>query len=108
MQYEELVRKYGEDNAKYVIETMGDGTPHYDTLGFISMGLDCEGPFRERAMREAKEKGWTFLEIKGSMSLLAKLINGNWDDDFFVLNAGEKAAASYDDKVLKCDACKEI
>ena len=100
MQYDEMVRKYGEDNAQYIMETMGDQTPHYDRLTYIRMGLPCEDPFVEEAQREAEEKGWTFDEVKGSMRLLHKLIHGEWDDDFLVVEPGEAVQVTYDDGII--------
>jgi len=116
MQYEELVEKYGEDNAGYIMETMGDATANYSRLAFIRMGLHCEEPFRQAAAQRAQQKGWTFEEVEGSLGLLRKLTNGNWDDDFLVLQPGETLQASYDDGVMRtcpmhsraegCTGCK--
>jgi len=105
MQREELVKKYGEENADYILETMGNPLQHYDRLTFISMGLECEEPFRGKAREEAEEKGWTFEEVKGSMRLLRKLIHGEWDDDFLVLQPGETVCPSHDDGVIKPEPC---
>lgn len=99
--YDALVEQYGEDNAKYVMEMMGDSTANYDRVTFIEMGLECEGVFREKAKAEAEEKGWAFDELTGSMLILRKLIHGEWDDDFLVLQPGETIAPSYDDGVVK-------
>jgi hypothetical protein len=96
MQYEELVIKYGEDNAKYLWETLGNQTQHYDRLTYIHMGLECEEPFRERARCEAEGKGWTFDEVEGSMALLRKLIHGEWDEDFLLLEPGQTVQPTHD------------
>jgi len=104
MQREELVRKYGEENADYIMETMGDLTANYDRLAFIRMGLSCEGPFCEAARREATGKGWTFEEIDGSMNLLKKLLSGEWDADFLVVEPGQTIHASYDSGVVKAES----
>lgn len=101
MQREELVRKYGEDNAEYIMETMGDGLANYDRLAFIRMGLDCEDAFRTTASAEASRLGLTFEEIAGSMELLRKLIRGEWDNDFLLLEPGQVLAPSHDDGVIK-------
>lgn len=98
---EELVRQYGEDNANYIMETMGDATANYSRLSFISMGLDCEERFCQAARKEAAEKGWEFEEIKGDMELLRKLIHGRWDDDFLVLDPGLTIRPCYDDSIIK-------
>jgi hypothetical protein len=105
-QYEELVRKHGEDNAKYIMETLGDTMALYGRLAFISMGLPCEAPFREQAIAQARQKGWTFDDVQGSLGLLRKLIHGEWDGDFLVLEPGESVRPSHDDGVIKCGACQ--
>ena len=100
MKYEELVARYGEDNARYIMETMGSATVHYDRLAFIKLGLPCEEPFRLRAEQEAKERGWTFDEIEGSLVLLRKLVFGEWDDDFVIVPPGGTIRATHDENVL--------
>jgi hypothetical protein len=100
MRYEELVRKYGEDNAQYIQEMLGDWKQNYDRLTYIHMGLECEGPFRERARREAEERGWAFDEVQGSMDLLCKAIYGEWDGDFLVVEPGQMVAATHDDGII--------
>jgi hypothetical protein len=103
MRYEELVEKYGEDNARYIMDTMGDATANYDRLAFIRMGLACEDRFRAMAEEEARRKGWAFEEIPGSMALLRKLTRGEWDDDFLLVEPGHTLRASHDDGVMKVE-----
>ncbi|MDD4870009.1 MAG: DUF1638 domain-containing protein, partial [Kiritimatiellae bacterium] len=103
MKYEELVQKYGEDNAQYIMETMGDLTANYDKLAFICMGLDCEDHFASIAEKEAREKNLVFEKIQGSMDILRKLVNGEWDDDFLILQPGESVKASHDDDVIRAE-----
>jgi len=103
LQYEELVAKYGEENAKYIMETMGDPVAHYDRITFIRMGLSCEDAFRAEAKREAEEKGWQFEEIAGSMEILRKLIFGEWDEDFLIVPPGKRIIARYNDNIIDCE-----
>jgi hypothetical protein len=100
MRFEELVAKYGEDNARYIVETMGNATVNYDRLAFIHMGLECDDAFCAQAEEEARRKGWSFERVPGSMRLLRKLLWGEWDEDFLVLQPGETVRASYDDGVI--------
>lgn len=106
MRRDELVRTYGEENAAYIMETMGDLTANYDRLAFIRMGLACEDEFREEALREARRKGWTFEELTGSLDLLRRLLDGRWDDDFLVVEPGGTIRASYDDAVVKTESAR--
>ena len=101
LKYEELVAKYGEDNAKYIWETLGDQTQHYDRLAYIRMGLACEDPFCEQARQEAEEKGWAFDEIEGSMALLRKLIHGEWDEDILTLEPGQTVQPTHDHCIIR-------
>ncbi len=66
---------------KYIMETMGGGTTNYERLVYIDMGLPCETPFREIARHEAEERGLAFEVLEGNMTLLRKLIEGEWDED---------------------------
>jgi hypothetical protein len=100
MRYEELVQKYGEDNAQYIREMLGDWTQNYNRLTYIHMGLECEAPFREMARREAEERGWTFDEVQGSMTLLRKAIHGEWDEDFLIVEPGQRVVATHDDGII--------
>lgn len=104
---QKLVEKYGEENADYILETMGDATAHYDHLTFIEMGLACEADFERMAAQEAKDKGWTFEKSEGSMNLLRKTVFGDWDDDFLILEPGEKIVPTHDAGILRADGQKE-
>ena len=103
MQYDELVEKYGEDNAQYIMESMGDTTANYDRLTFIRMGLGEEDAFCEVARQEATDKGWTFDEIEGSMSLLRRLLHGEWDDDFLRVESGQRIRATHDERICRAE-----
>ena len=100
MRYEELVQKYGEDNAQYIWETLGNQTQNYDRLTYIRMGLECEEPFRDMARHEAEKKGWTFDEVEGSMELLRKAIHGEWDEDFVVIEPGQTISVTHDESII--------
>ena len=80
---------------------MGNGLANYDRLAFIGMGLECEDKFRKMAEDEAASQGLAFEEIAGSMELLRKLIRGEWDDNFLVLEPGQILRPSHDDLVVK-------
>ena len=95
------MEQYGEENAKYVMEMMGGGEQHYDRLTFVRMGIKGEDRFREQARDEAEQKQWQFEELEGDMGILRKLIYGEWDDAFLVLEPGESLEPSYDEQVVR-------
>jgi hypothetical protein len=64
------------------------------------MGLEGDDAFRAQAEEEARQRGWAFEEIAGSMRLLNKLFRGEWDDDFLVLEPGQTLRATHDDAII--------
>jgi hypothetical protein len=100
----EYVAKYGEDNADYLMEVMGAWTTHYQRAAFVGMGVADEGASVAYAREQADRRGWAFDQVEGSMLLLRKLIYGEWDEDFLVLQPGEQLAMSWDDAIVKAVA----
>jgi len=105
MQYEELVRKYGEDNAKYLWETLCDTTHNYGQYTFIEMGIEPNDSFERMTKEKADEKGWTFEKIQGDMRLIWKLVNGEWDEnEFLILQPGQRVTASYGEDIIRAES----
>ena len=101
--FEELVSKYGEDNAKYIAETLGDwgGTNSYNTLAYIDTGVSDLAHHEGQAREEAREKGWQYKPLQGDIGLLSRLVDGEWDaDEFLVVRPGQKIGPSYGDDII--------
>ncbi|MDD4889785.1 MAG: DUF1638 domain-containing protein [Phycisphaerae bacterium] len=99
--YQEYVEKYGEENAKYLMETMGDWRKHYSRMTHIDMGVSDETAARESARTEAEKNGWAFEVLKGNIDLLGRLVDGPWpDEDFLTVNPGQQILATADNRVL--------
>jgi len=54
--YEEYVKKYGEDNAKFLMETMGSWEKNYSRMAYVDMGIPEFPDYSENAKKEAEEK----------------------------------------------------
>lgn len=99
----DYVERYGQDNADYLMEILGAWREHFDRAAFVDLGA---GPgaaaAEEEARQEATARGWTFSQIAGELSLVRRLIDGDWDPaDYLVLQPGETIAMSYDDAVVR-------
>jgi hypothetical protein len=102
--YQELVEKYGEDNAKYIYETLCDQTKNYRKLKFIEMGIEPNDSWETTSRNKAVDKGWDFEKISGDIGILQRLIDGDWcRSDFLVIPPGGKIRARYDDNIVETD-----
>jgi hypothetical protein len=98
--YEQMVEKYGRDNADFILETLGDWRKHYSKYLYLRMGVCDESELIEATRRDAQERGWEFELRDGDMTLLRKLLTGQWDEDFLVVQPGEQIVARNDDRIL--------
>ncbi len=104
MSFDELVARFGEDNAKYLYEELCDQTKHYSQLTFVQMGMEPNDAFQRHAEEKAREHGWKFEKIQGDMSLFRRLVNGEWDErDFLVVKPGWKVVVRYDDGIIAAE-----
>jgi Protein of unknown function (DUF1638) len=103
-QYEELVAKYGEENARYLYDTLSNHTRGYSQFTFIEMGVEPDDSFERRTRRDAAERGWTFEKVRGDLSLIQRLIDGPWEKhEFLVVPPGHSIAATYDESVVAAE-----
>ncbi len=104
--YEEYVAKFGKDNADYLMEVMGAWQKHYKRAALIDLGVGDIAAVAARAQADADRRGWTFEKVAGDMVLVRRLIEGDWADDFLILQPGEKVTMTYDYAVIGCVAAK--
>ena len=103
--FQELVEKYGEDNARFLYEQLCNMTRNYSGLTYIEMGIERDGRFEEQSREEADRRGWKFEKLAGDMALIQGLLDGPWDDDrFLVVPPGSRIASSFDERVIKAVA----
>ena len=102
---EAMIRKYGEDNGRYLYEEMTRYRSEYRKLTFIETGLEAGGKFLAEASTEAKEKGWSFERLPGDLTWLRRMVEGEWaEPEFVVAEPGQRIVASYDTSVVKVQA----
>ena len=100
--YEELVEKYGEDNAKFLYEQLVDMTHNYGNITFIEMGIEPDDRFEKQSRQEAADRGWKFETLRGDMALLQSLVDAEWDDDrFLIVPPGHQIEPSFDNTIIR-------
>ena len=62
--YEDLVARYGEDNAKFLYEELCN-MRHYSGVTYIEMGVGPDDRFQRQSKYEAEARGWKYEEACG-------------------------------------------
>lgn len=99
--YDEYVEKYGQENADYLMEALGEWQQHYSRGAFLETGMAGDEVAKERAQAETEKRGWRFESVLSDLGLIERLLEGEWNDDFLVVRPGEAVAMSYGDDVVK-------
>ena len=99
--YDQYAEEYGEENAAYIMEIFGDWTKNYKKFTYINTGVGDAAAYEARSQAEAQERGWEYERIQGDIRLIRALIDGDWnEDDFLVVPPGHEIAASFDEAVM--------
>jgi hypothetical protein len=101
MTKEDLVARYGEENAAYLLGQFAGFTRHYCRLAYISTPVP-QAENHERAAAEiAHQQGWTFDRLPGDLGWIRRLLDGEWNDqEFLTLKPGERLGVSYDTQLI--------
>ena len=82
----EYVPKYGEEDARYVVE---ECLKHYTRIAFIDHGAGEVEVGRAHAKAFAETFGKRYEEIPGDLGYLRRLVSGPWNgDEFLVIPPG--------------------
>lgn len=96
----ELVEKYGEDNADYIMETE-NYIANYSGCAYIHW-KELPFPAYEEYTREAaRYLGFEYFDVQGDSGYLAALIGGEFDPErFLVVPPGHQVVPTYDTDIF--------
>jgi len=99
--YREYVTKYGEENAQYLMEIEEGWLKHYNYAASVDFELFRFLNYHDKVKEIARKKSLQYREIEGNLILLKKLLNGDWNqDEFLVLQPGQKVEVTNDDSII--------
>lgn len=109
--YQDYVAIYGEENAKYIMETLSSSHEQAltdtkdDRVIFVDIPELSHLGFAEKAEAEAARAGKRFVRLTGDMRLIRGLITGEWsDEEYLVLQPGQKIGGVYDwDRIVRAE-----
>ena len=106
--YAEYVKKYGQENAQYLMEVMGSWQSHYQRAAFIETGFSNKKDVANEISRDVQKKGWKFENLPGDLVLFHQLLKGEWDDkDFIVISPNNTLTVSYDKNIFQGCNCEQ-
>jgi hypothetical protein len=100
--YDEWVKKYGEDQAKYLMEEIGRWTDSYSHGTLIEFDFVKHLKLREQVQQICAERGWEYAETQGDLVLFQNLLEGDWPNSaFLIVQPGEKVIATNDERIVE-------
>ncbi len=98
------MEKCGEENARFICEAMSAPAHGQNRIVFIDVPETAHLAAAERCRLRARSEGREFVRLAGSLELLRRLVDGEWDGDFLVLEPGQRCAGVYDwDQILRAE-----
>ncbi len=101
--YAMYVEKYGEDNAKYLLEMEASWTADYKRLAFINTGVGDLPAYRAFVEELAGKNEWNYEELEGNTGLMFRFLNGEWNDDFLIVPPGHSIQDTVDADIIRAD-----
>jgi hypothetical protein len=101
--YREYCEKYGEDNAKFLLETEQQWHRNYDRAAYVDIGgIGTTEQDVEFTKQCAAWLGWNFDQQRGDPALIRELVQGPWSNDrFLVVPPGKTLRMTGDDRVIE-------
>ncbi len=98
--YEELVEEYGKENADYLIKEVA-GDKNHGPLFYIDLPETSIKENITNFLSAAEKRKQEHIMLKGDISLLKGLLEGNWNEDFLIIPPGSYIEPSYNEDVVR-------
>ena len=79
-----------------------DGLKNYRNAAFVKMPFGDNARYSAMTRESAAYFGWDYHELEGDLGLIGRFLRGDWnEEDFLVLEPGETAVQSVDERILR-------
>lgn len=98
--YTGYVEQFGEENAKYLVETELM-VKNYKRAAYVAWDELKFDEHEEYTKKAAKHFGWEFDHVQSDKRFLEDFVGGNWDERFLVVKPGQRIEADYEGNLIK-------
>ena len=100
--YQEYLRKYGPDNAQFLMEEEQAWFKNYNRATYVDLGVGVTDADLQHTRQCAQFLGWSCDRQHGDPALITALLNGDWDAHrFVVLQPGQTIRMTADQRVIE-------
>jgi len=99
--YEKYVIKYGKAKADRLMDVMSEWLTYYKRAVYLDIKLGDGSATEAHARAEAERRNWQFERIAADLNLVRRLLDGQWDADFLVVQPGQTVAMTYGDDIIE-------
>ncbi|RPJ00419.1 MAG: DUF1638 domain-containing protein, partial [Deltaproteobacteria bacterium] len=89
--YQEYCGRYGKETAEWAIR---EELKNYTRIALVDTGLRLTEAHRQHARENAEFLNLRLEEIKGSLEYFERMLRGDWEKGFVILNPGEEVKQS--------------
>lgn len=95
--YRQYVEQYGEENARFIWDELHPPRPDEHEAVYIRVPEADAAGIAARFRQRTEEGGLAYVELTGSLRLIAGLIDGPWPaEDYLTVQPGQRTVGIYD------------
>lgn len=96
---EEYTRRYGQDNAQYLLELEQTWMKEYEWATYVDWGLSDSKDHKAFTQECAEFLKWNYDEQTGDPGLMQRFVDGVWgEDEFLIVPPGQRIAEDVTNK----------
>lgn len=103
--YTEYLEKYGEENAQFLMDAEQTWMKEYEWATFIDWPVFKNDTYRDFTKNSANYLKWKYDEVKGDPSYMQNFVDGNWnEEDFLLVKPGQTIVADVNSRgIIKAE-----
>lgn len=100
--FDELAARYGEENARYLLDTAELWSSQYGHGTLIELDCTASLKLHERVQGICQKRGWSFTTLKGDLGLLNRWLHGEWQpEEILVVPPHHEIQPTFDDRIIE-------